>query len=142
MDETEEQIPSEELNAGETPEVTPEVTPEDSDSDEAWVAAERRYQDSFSELARNSDYFVQCDEETFPLNDDGSERVHGKEEPKEEEALEEETLEDGDFEDPESVGDEDTYEEVDQELGDTEEDASEEDASEEDSYIYLDDEEE
>jgi hypothetical protein len=40
---------------------------------------EARHQDKLSELARNSPFFVNCDEELFELNDDGSVRVHKQE---------------------------------------------------------------
>lgn len=41
---------------------------------------EERHQQKLSELARNSPFFVNCDEDVFELNDDGSARVHLKQE--------------------------------------------------------------
>jgi hypothetical protein len=39
---------------------------------EAFRAEEQKYQDGLDKLARESGFFVDCDEEIFPLNDDGS----------------------------------------------------------------------
>lgn len=39
---------------------------------EAYAAEERAYNDKMDQLARESGFFVDCDEEVFPLNDDGS----------------------------------------------------------------------
>jgi hypothetical protein len=43
---------------------------------DAWQQEEINHQSKMSEAARNSPFFVQCDEEIFELNDDGSTRVH------------------------------------------------------------------
>ena len=39
---------------------------------EEYRANEQAYQEQLSESLRNSGFFVDCDEEIFPLNDDGS----------------------------------------------------------------------
>lgn len=39
---------------------------------EAYKQEETAYYNQLDELARNSGWYVECDEEIFPLNDDGS----------------------------------------------------------------------
>jgi hypothetical protein len=84
--------------------------------------AERQHYRNLAGQARNNPFFVQCDEEIFELNDDGSERVHGKKDkPENKEAPEgeladEQVATDGDSEEeqgPEEDGD--TYTDIDDE---------------------------
>ena len=46
---------------------------------DAWLEEEANHQRKLNEAARNSPFFVNCDEEIFELNDDGSTRVHKSE---------------------------------------------------------------
>lgn len=88
-----------------------EFEPETS-LEESFDEEQARHQAKLNELARNSPYFVQCDEETFPLNDDGSERMHGRDEVKQESepaAGDEEMQLDPASDEMSEEGDEDTY---------------------------------